>query len=86
MAFEAKKPKIMDSDDDDDELITQDDSAAALALEQQMQPSPSISIAKQIELASGIFDDDDDPSLEHLHCLKYNFKHDQFRPKQWEII
>lgn len=28
----------------------------------------------------------DEPGLEHIHCLKSKFHHEQFRSKQWDII
>lgn len=41
----------------------------------------------ELELAAAIFDDDyNEPTLEHLHCLRSKFNITQFRPKQWEII
>lgn len=47
----------------------------------------SVITASQLELASAIFDDDaNEPSLEHLECLRSKFNLRQFRDKQWEII
>lgn len=43
----------------------------------------------QCELAIAALQDDEDenePSLEHLECLRSNFGHTHFRTKQWEII
>lgn len=47
----------------------------------------SVFTASQLELASAIFDDNaNEPSLEHLECLRSKFHLRQFRDKQWEII
>lgn len=43
--------------------------------------------ASQLELAAAIFEDDEnEPSLEHIHYLHSRFGHPNFREKQWEII
>lgn len=38
------------------------------------------------QLNADVGDDNDDPQMEHLECLKSNFKHSSFRSKQWDII
>lgn len=62
------------------------------ANQQRNQPTietnASIVTVSQLELAAAVFDDDDnhEPSLEHLECLRSRFGHNQFREKQWDII
>lgn len=55
---------------------------------QNRSVNESIVTASQLELAAAVFEDEenDEPTLEHLHCLRTKFNHTQFREKQWEII
>lgn len=55
--------------------------------QQQRQQHTTTLTASQLELAAAVFDDDEnEPSFDHLECLRTRFKHDRFRDKQWEII
>lgn len=49
------------------------------SLTQCLEPNTQMSI-------SHCFDDEGDPQMEHLECLKSKFHHGAFRAKQWDII
>lgn len=55
--------------------------------ENDRQSNRNTITASQQELAAAVFDDDEsEPSLDHLECLRRRFKHNEFRGMQWEII
>lgn len=98
-ALDAKVSNLSHTEEDDvlqsqaDFLNISDEQFAALdeAVEQvnrshSNQNDGTITLS-QLELAAAIFDDDDnEPTLEHLQCLRSKFQHSEFRSKQWEII
>ncbi|KAG4066255.1 hypothetical protein HA402_000479 [Bradysia odoriphaga] len=89
----------MDLDDFDDEL-TEDDlkfleaeelKSGENSLDVSMRVQPITENAETIETVDDadfahFFEEDGEPDLEDLECLKSKFRHQCFRAKQWDII
>lgn len=76
-----------DSEQHNNELNNNNNNGDAGVSSSHNRNQESLLTASQLELASAIFDDDEnEPSLEHLECLRSKFHHSQFRQEQWEII